>query len=178
MQIQKIILLVINLIGGSAVIGSYIHGFLAHPENKQALWGNVPQGLIPVYTVSMLLAAAGYLALFFYLLLGVEAADVRVAGRFTFPVFYIIYLAILVPSVFWMPLTHAMIAAHSPILWFAIRFVLWTVGVGALALLAAVLCLEPQTPGWAYFIAVIGSMLVAFQTFVLDAIVWVKFFKG
>jgi hypothetical protein len=177
MQTQKIIFLMINVLGGSAVIGSYIHGLLTHPENRQALWGNVPQGLIPVYSISMLLAASGYLALFFYLLLGVDAAQVRIAGRFTFPLFYLIYLLILVPSVFWMPLTYAMIAAPSSLLWFAIRFVLWTVGVGALALLAAMLCLEPQTPGWAYFIAVIGSMVVAFQTFVLDAILWVKFFK-
>ena len=109
--------------------------------------------------------------------MGVDPAEVRIASRLTFPLFYVLYLLILVPSVLWMPLTHAMIAGPSPALWFAIRLVLWTVGAGALALLTALLCMEPQTPGWAYFTAVIGSILVAFQTFVLDAIVWVKFFR-
>jgi len=167
----------LNLVGGSAVIGSYIYGFIAYPENKQALWGNVPQSLIPVYTISMGLAAAGYLALLLYLLLGVDPVEARIARRFSFPLFYVIYLLILVPSVLWMPLTHGMIVNPSPALWLAIRIVLWTVGAGALMLLTAILSLEPQTPGWAHFIAVIGSMLVAFQTFVLDAIVWVRFFK-
>lgn len=57
MATQQVILLVINVLGGVAVIGSYILGFLTHPESRDALWGGVPGWLRPFYGISMILSA-------------------------------------------------------------------------------------------------------------------------
>ena len=63
MASQQIIILVINIIGGIAVIGSYIFGLHgAGPNAANALWGGVPSAIRPVYGASMILAAIGYLS--------------------------------------------------------------------------------------------------------------------
>jgi hypothetical protein len=51
-------LLALNVIGGTAVLASYVVGLGAVPGD--ALWGGVPESLRPLYTVNMFLAAAGY----------------------------------------------------------------------------------------------------------------------
>ena len=53
METQQIILLIINIIGGIAVIGSYIFGIKAQPGGANALWGGVPPNIRPVYGVSV-----------------------------------------------------------------------------------------------------------------------------
>jgi hypothetical protein len=51
-------LIAIILIGGVAVLGSYIWGILAYPDAGQILWGGVPEIIRPFYMVNMFLAAA------------------------------------------------------------------------------------------------------------------------
>ena len=112
MAMQTIILLVINIIGGIAVIGSYIQGLMIHTNGGGILWGGVPQSIRPIYGVSMLLAALGYFAFLYYILFRLEPGEVQIAGRFGYYLFYIIFLGILVPSALWMPLTFS--AAANP----------------------------------------------------------------
>ena len=73
----------INVIGGVAVLGSYAHGIWTHPEITGEVWGGVPEWLKPFYTVSMLTAAAGYLAFTYFLFFRVEPDEARVADRFS-----------------------------------------------------------------------------------------------
>jgi len=47
MGTQQIILLIINILGGIAVIGSYIFGLNAPTGGANALWGGVPQNIRP-----------------------------------------------------------------------------------------------------------------------------------
>ena len=60
MVAQQVILLVINIVGGIAVVGSYIFGINAQSGGANILWGGVPVGIRPVYMVSMVLSAIGY----------------------------------------------------------------------------------------------------------------------
>ena len=62
MVAQQVILLVINVLGGIAVIGSYVLGLNAQSGGANVLWGGVPVGIRPVYTVSMIISAIGYFA--------------------------------------------------------------------------------------------------------------------
>lgn len=174
---QQWILVAINVVGGILVLGSYVQGLMAHPENRNALWGSVPNSVQPLYTVSMILAALGYFAFTYFVLFRIDAAEVRVADRFGFWVFYVIYLLILLPSALWMPLTYAAIDRHSMGLYWAIRVVLAVVGLGSLALLAALLSLRTGGSSYAYWLAVAGSAAFCLQTAVLDALVWPTFFK-
>ena len=62
MGIPKIILLAINILGGAAVIGSYVLGFVTHPGSGNALRGGISVSLRSVYGLSMILSALGYFA--------------------------------------------------------------------------------------------------------------------
>jgi len=167
----KIILLLINLLGGVAVIGSYVAGLSAKHGGAAALWGATPGSIRPFYTVSMVLAALGYFAFIYFILFRLSPES----GRFN--LFYLIFLGILVPSAFWMPLTNMYLA--NPILatWILIRVVLAIVGISSLVLALVLLGLHVKEGGLAYALAVAGSFYFAFHTLVLDAVFWPILFK-
>ena len=176
MHPQKRVLLGIILVGGPAVLGSYVIGLLTHSASRAAIWGGVPHEIRPVYTVSMLLAALGYFAFTYLILFRLDASVVRMAGRFRFGLFNVLYAIILFPSAAWMPLTVAMVERPSAGLWLAIRLVLAAVGVASAGLVAALFSLKPRRPDRVYWLAVMGSIAFCFQTTVLDALVWTALF--
>jgi hypothetical protein len=169
-------LLLLNIAGGLAVLGSYAWGVFANPETRGSVWGGVPDALRPLYTTSMLLAALGYFAYGFFVFFRLDPARTRVAGGFGFAAFHLLYAAVLVPSALWMPLTFAMLAAPSPALWLAIRAVLALVGLGSLGLVVAVATAGPVRAPLARAVAVLGALAFAFQTAILDALVWPAYF--
>lgn len=164
------------LVGGAAVLGSYAHGLLLHAPVAGALWGNVPDALIPYYTASMLPATLGFLLFSYYILFGLDAGSVRIAGRFSYRIFYLLYLLILVPSALWMPLTIQMILAPGPWLWVLIRLVLALVALGALGMLAALFTAGPAARPVSRRLAIIGALAFCNQTVILDALIWPSYF--
>jgi hypothetical protein len=177
MAVQQKILLIINIIGGAAVIGSYVHGLLTNMVSTSALWGGVPESVRLVYIVSMVLAALGYLSFMHFILFRLIPVEVKIAGKFTFNIFYAIFLGILVPSVFWMPLTYALIDNYSTALWIGIRLVLILVGLSSCALVWVLLRLGDGKPRLPYWFAIIGSIYFAFHTAVLDMLLWPELFQ-
>jgi hypothetical protein len=177
MATQQIILLVINVIGGAAVIGSYIFGLNAQAGGANVLWGGVPANIRPVYTVSMVLSALGYFAFLYYILFRLTPSEVSIAGIFGFSLFYAIFLVILIPSAFWMPLTNLYVGNPSTAILVGIRTVLVLVGLASIALVWALLSLQGKVPGISYWLAVGGSAYFAFHTAILDAVVWSVLFK-
>jgi hypothetical protein len=177
MEMPQIILLIINVVGGAAVIGSYLFGLNAQAGGANVLWGGVPSSIRPVYFASMILSALGYFAFLYYILFRVDPAQISIAGVSGFTLFYVIFVFILIPSAFWMPLTNLYV--NNPItgIWIWIRTVLALVGLASIALLWALLTLQGKAPGTAYWLAVVGSGYFAFHTAILDAIVWANLFK-
>jgi len=168
---KKWLMIFINLIGGIAVLGSYAHGVLTHPGAGDILWGGVPYGIRPFYTVGMFLAAAGYFA-FTNFLLRLDPNDTQVTRRFGFGLFNALYAAILIPSALWMPLTFLAVEQSSLALLWIVRVVLAAVGVASLGLFFALMNVKPHRPLWAHRLAVVGSVGFCIQTVLLDAIVW------
>ena len=175
MNPQKRTLLWLNALGGTAVLVSYAWSLLAYSGPGGDFWGGVPAALQSVYSMTMLLAVAGYFA-FTRFVFRLRPSEVKIANRFDYRAFQWIYALILVPSALWMPLTFAMIQDPSPGLWFAILATLSVVGVGSLLLVSALLRLEPRTPRVSYRLALVGSVAFAFQTALLDALVWPVYF--
>jgi hypothetical protein len=132
---QRRALALINLFGGIAVLGSYAYYLISYPARAGDFWGGVPDGLRPVYTVNMFLAAAGYFAFTFFLMYRLRPTNTG-STRFGLGTFNALYALILIPSALWMPLTFAMLEAPSEGLWWAIRLTLAAVGIGSLGLLA------------------------------------------
>lgn len=177
MGAQQIILLIINFIGGVAVIGSYVLGLSGQSGGANVLWGGVPSSVRPVYGVSMILSALGYFAFLYFILFRLVPDEVSIGGGFGFSLFFAIFLVILIPSALWMPLTNAYIGNPSTALWIGIRTVLMLVGLASIALVWALLSLEEKGSGVAYWLAVAGSAYFAFHTAILDAIVWAALFR-
>jgi len=176
MTADKRSLVFINLVGGLAVLGSYAYCLATNPATRSNLWGNVPGALRPAYTVSMLLATAGYFAFTHFVLLRVDSHEARVAGAYPYRLFLWIYAGILLPSALWMPLTFRMFAEPAWELWIGIRLVLGLVGVSSLALLWAVATVRPAVPASARGAAIVGALAFAVQTALLDALVWPYYF--
>jgi hypothetical protein len=172
MHRQKLAMLLIILVGGTAVMVSYVYPVMAHPEYVEPAWGGVTPDIRRFYAPSMLLAASGYFFYTYFLLFRADADEVRVAGRFGFWVFNVLYAAILVGSALYMPLTFAFVAGPSTPLWWSIRLVLFVVGLASVALLGSLLTLRSRQPAWAYWLAVAGSVFFSFQTAVLDMLLW------
>jgi len=177
MGTQQIILLVINIIGGIAVIGSYIFGIRAQSGGANALWGGVPANIRPVYGISMVLSALGYFAFLYFILFDLVPDEVLIAGRFGFSLFYTIFLIILIPSALWMPLTNVYVGNPSKGIRIGVRTILALVGLASIALVWAILSLETKTPSVPFWLAVIGSGYFTFHTAVLDGIIWSALFK-
>jgi hypothetical protein len=69
-----------------------------------------------------------------------------------------------------------MLEAPNAWLWASIRLVLAAVGVGSLGLVLAIRSARPAHAGVARGCALAGAMAFAFQTAVLDAIIWPAYF--
>ena len=177
MHRDKTALLGINVVGGLGVVGSYAHGLSVHAGSGDALWGSVPEGWQPLYTVSMLGATLGFFLFLSYLMLRVDPDVARMGGGLSYRAFHGIFLAILVPSALWMPLTFRWIASPGEGLWLAIRVVLLVVGVGSVALVAALATLGPREARVHHALAVIGAIAFAWQTAFLDALIWPAYFR-
>jgi len=172
MHKQKLALLIVILLGGTAVLASYVYPIMRHPEYVEPSWGGVTPDIRRFYAPSMLLAASGFFFFTYFLMFRVDGDQARIAGRFGFWVFNLLYAAILVGSALYMPLTFAFVAQPSMPLWWVIRLVLAVVGLASLGLLAALLALQPRQTAWAHWLAVVGTIAFSFQTAVLDMLVW------
>jgi len=177
MQAEQWILIAINVVGGVLVIGSYVQGFMTHPDSGNVLWGGVPESIRPLYTLCMIPAALGYFAFSYFIIFRLDPDVVKIGNTFDYRIFLAIYALILFPSALWMPLTHAMLSNPSAGLLWSIRITLAVVGIAALCLLAALLTIDAKEPAAAYWAAVAGSAAFCLQTAVLDAIVWNIYFR-
>lgn len=167
MRAEKWVMIIINLLGGAAVLGSYAQGFRTHTGAGQVLWGGVPASIRPFYTAGMFVAAAGYLAFTYFLLFRLNPSATRVYGRPGLALFNALYAAILIPSALWMPLTFQAVEHSSLLLLWMVRIVLVAVACGSLGLLLALLNVQPREPSWAHCCT--GRMMRARCNFIARA---------
>jgi len=170
MSKHKLFMLIVNLIGGPAVVASYLLGLSTRPGQVDVLWGGYPVSLRTISTVNMLLAAGGYLFLLVFLLVRVDPA--ARFGKFPFGIVNLFYILILIPSAIWISLTFAVADQYSLGRWLAVIVTLALVGLGSTGMLLALLNLRPRPAGRTYWLAVAGAFFLFLQTAVLDAIVW------
>ena len=175
MHPQKKTWLAINVLGGVAVLGSYVHGLATHPETRNALWGSIPPELQAVYGVTMWLAAGGYFFFSYYFVVRTNADEVRF-GRHGFGLINALYALIMLCSTLWMPLTFAYLGDPSASMWLAVRVDLLLVGIGSIGLMIALFTMRPRAEGLAGVLAMLGLLLFALQTAFLDPLVWPQFF--
>ena len=176
---RKIRSLIIQiLLGGVLVLASYGMLFLVNAESLNAMWGRVPEKLMPFYRANMLWGAAGYFfyTIFFLLMMpeGATGFSTQLENR----LLLIFYALILFPSALWTPLTLMMISQPTSLTWGIIRVVLAMVGAGSLGLLYLLLRARPKKFSLIYLVAVVGSVGFCLQTVLFDAVIWPAFFMA
>jgi hypothetical protein len=170
MTIHRFRVLIINLLGGMTVIGSYILEIKTHPGQVEALWGGVPIWIQPVYSANMFLAAIGYLLILNFVLFHLNS-DARI-GRLPLWIFDLLFLFILVPSSLWMSLTYAVAESYTFWRWFAVVITLALTGLASIGVLISLISIRPHPDTMVYKLALIGACFFVLQTAVLDAIIW------
>lgn len=175
---MKALFLFIYIFAGIGVLFTYAYNLHINYDRASALWGAVPDSLRPWYGVGMIAAALGYLLASYVLIFLVDAKEALVFKRYSYNVFTLCFVLILIPSILWMPLTFHMLSTPSGLTWFFIRLILFIVALGGLLLVIALKGLEPKPSPWIYFAALLGSVLFFIHAFVLDAILWPYFFKS
>lgn len=178
MKKENIILLLVNIIGGAAVIISYIIPIATYSGPVMDFWGKTPAHLISTYTVFMLLAAVSYLVFTPLLIFKTKAKEVTLYNRFSYRWFSAAYALILIPSIGWMALTQAYLNTPSEILWTIIEIDLLLVGVGSIFLFILFLGMKPKKPTIWYWISIPFLLLFIFQTAILDPFLWTAGFRG
>jgi hypothetical protein len=168
----------LNLVGGVAVIGSYVLGLASNPLTRTELWGELPLGIRPLYTANMFLAAAGYLVFSYLLFFRVDPEAQRAEVGFGYETWNWLYAGVLIPSALWLPLTFAMIEQPSAGLWLAIRASLGIVGVCSVGFVIGLAKLRRARSSPVRTLALGGAMFFCLQTAVLDALVWTSWFPA
>ena len=176
MNATRLVLLIINIIGGAAVLGSYILGLKTHSGGADVLWGGTPQRIRSAYGFSMILSAVGYLAFAYFVIFRLDPANTSIAGNPGYGILTMLFVLILAASALWMPLTYVYIGHSTAIIWVGIRIVLLIVGISSCALVWALLNLK-NGEGFTYWLAVSGAAYFAFHTLVLDALTWPALFR-
>tara|TARA_Y100000590_G_scaffold430632_1_gene544455 strand:+ start:3488 stop:4012 length:525 start_codon:yes stop_codon:yes gene_type:complete len=168
------VFLLINLIGGIAVLASYAHGLSTQIELRGLLWGHVPETIRSYYTICMILAAIGYFFFTPYIIKHIFNAQSAIINP---NIISLLYLGITIPSALWMPMTFEMLINPSTSLWIAIRIILCIVGLSSTGLMLIFLFSNINKASPMYFMAIAGLIPFWIQTMILDAIIWPYYFK-
>ena len=168
--------LLINLTGGIAVLGSYFVGLRSSPDLAEGLWGGVTGNLRIYFTLSMLLAALGYLTFcysFVFSGLGTALSDsgLAIATISLIGIF-------LISASIWMPANIQYLNTSNLFWWFVSVIVLWTTALSLLILTILVVFFPPDSLETSVrYITAIGLGWITFHCLVLDACIWVALFK-
>ena len=133
-MIQKVSLILINLILGSMVLYSYYIGLNKEPELSLKLWGGVPKILQPIIIGSMFISALGYFFFTYNFLVNIDINNKLFLDKFNYWYLHILYLLILIPSMFWINLTFKYMKSGHAIDWYIVVAVLFCVAISSIIL--------------------------------------------
>jgi hypothetical protein len=148
--------IILILLGGMLVLGSYGMVFQAGPDIISTMWGGVPERLMPFYQANMLWGMAGYFLYTLFFLFVMPEGATGFSARLENRLLLIFYALILFPSSMWTPLTLMMISHPTNLTWAAIRIVLVLVGAGSLGIFYLLLRARPKHFSLFYLFAIVG----------------------
>ena len=175
-MVQKISLIIINLIFGSMVLYSYYYGLNKEPELSLKLWGGVPLILQPIIVASMFISAIGYFIFTYNFLINVNV-DFFFLNKFNYWNLHIIYLFVLIPSMFWMNFTFKYMKSGNIFDWYVVVTILFCVGIASIILFLFTIDTLMENNTSVYLLSVIGASLFVFHTLFLDGFIWTIFFN-
>ena len=177
MSSQQIVFLIVNAIGGIAVLGSYAIGLGMFPEYREALWGEVRGTLRTGITISMLFAALGYLSFCYVALFQNGLSDFNKVNWFNQYTVSVLIAIFLISATFWMPTAIAYLN-FSNTYWLVVCILsLWVTAISLVAILGITITADLESIGSiSHYVAIIGIGLITFHCLVFDAIIWAIMF--
>jgi hypothetical protein len=158
------------VVGGAAVLASYVLWLGSPSHDAAALWGSIGGAGRVLYTISMLAAAAGYFAFAPFLLRHGDRPPL------SFHRVNLLLTLVLLPSALWMPLAFEYLEAPSRGLWWTMRTGLAITGLASAAIAHTVWRTRAPHAERARRVALLGALAFTWQTLILDALVWPPLF--
>lgn len=171
-------LLLLNVAGGLAIAGTLAWGLAVHPGMIEGLQGAIPESWQPWMDLDLLPAVAGYILLATYVLFRVDPARATFPEGLSYGALVAPFLAILIPTALWLPLTFPFAEASGSGLRMALRIVLTIVGLGAAVLVWMLAGLRPRDHRVHWALSLAGSAAILIQAGVLDVLVGTDRFGG
>ena len=170
------IFFIVNVIGGTSVLGSYWLGIYYYIDQPESLWGGVSGSLRTFFTISMLPAALGYIAFFYFMVFrsGIASfSNSSILGLQTQHAPSIMCALFLIASTIWMPATISYINSQQWGWWITAVLSLWTTGFALVGISNLFYVNTAENIIWTRNLAFVGLMYITFHCVVLDAIIWV-----
>ena len=169
--------LIVNLVGGSAVLGSYIIGLANFPEYRNDLWGGIHGIWRNVSVASMLLAGAAYLT-FCYFIVFREDAQIYgaqlILGAHTASLLTGLFL---LSATLWMPSAILYIHTGNTAWWILTVGALWVTAMALLSLTGIfAFSTASPVPVFDRIICTVSLSIITLHCLVIDSIVWVFLF--
>ena len=164
MQFNRSYIFILAILG-IILLYSYYY-FFKNDNNSKKLWGRINGSLLNVYYVSMLLSTLGFLLLFYYIV---------TSNNFTQNNINLIFgllIAIIVISMFWMPLSLYYFKNKSITIKYLIILVLFLVALSTLYLLYVLKNINDKYNSLSKNLALIGMTYFFIHAFFFDTITW------
>ena len=170
---------IVNVVGGTAVLGSYVLCLLGFPEHREALWGGIDGRTRLIFTLSMVLAAGGYLT-FCYMVVFDDFGLVLFSGAQAFNTAIILVVLFLISSSLWMPFTILYLNTGERVFWILCVAMLWVTALSLLTLLFSIIIdNSAQVSMIVKLSSILGLGWLTLHCLVLDALIWViRFNRG
>ena len=168
----------VNILGGMAVLGSYAWCLVTYPEHRNALWGGVHGTLRSIFTLSMLLAAGGYITFCYVIIFQVGERTFGknpVLGTNAIIILTTVFLA---SAAMWMPSLIAFYRSGEGHWWVVCTLSLWVTAISLILMTGVTAISHVDGISKASINAsVAGLAYTTFHCLFLDAVVWVALYN-
>ena len=165
------IFFLVNLIGGGLVIGGYVVGFSLYSEAKITMWGGITSSQKPIFQVSMIFAALGYL-LFCYMGLFKFGNGWEFLRETDSIVLIVLCALFLVSAALWLPfgIWHQETGKQLAFVLMAVS--LWITAFSLAGMTTTILLRSMEISNIVRIISSIGLSYITFHCLVFDALIW------
>ena len=168
------IFMLVNIVGGAAVLGSYLLGLISYPNSRVDLWGGIEGIWRTIFVISMLFAAVGYLFFCYTITISNGENTSSFLGNHTFSILATLFL---LSASIWMPATLQYIETKFDLWWIVSVISLWITAASLLGLTLAFRFIElPSIGSVQTYLSLAGLFWISFHCLFFDAIIWVAKF--
>ena len=164
--------LIVNVIGGIFVVGGYVVGFSLFSEAKETMWGGINSSQKPIFQISMIFAALGYL-LFCYIAMFKFGHNWSNLMDIDAVIVLILSASFLMSAALWLPLGIWYQETGVRTAFVLMVLVLWVTALSLLAITLLLVFREMEISLVTKVIACLGIGYITFHCLVFDAIIWV-----